>query len=639
MSALSSLANVPQLVLQIFRDLKVKKNGCYEVILNIDGEWQIVLVDDWIPCTKSSSTPIPLFARPSGKELWVILLEKAYAKINGGYLNIVGGIPSDVMATTTNFPSEYVDHEEVKKDEFWTRILKSSENSYLMNSASNHDGLRLLLAGLVSGHAYSLIKAKEGIVNGELIRLVKMRNPWGKTEWKGKWSDKSKLWTDEAKKVFQEEIVVENDGIFWMGYDEYMQMFYSTQFCMVISPSFTKTVTIAKEKAQVPHLIEICLHDKIEIAINGIKPHWRFNRKLPKEAYLQLNMILIKKNTKITEDNLETYFTFVAGNQNISPFIKMVLEPGTYLLYTQADYEGAIKLEGFDDVYPYRVQIGASEFIDVNYKGEDIEYNIARLALINYIKTTKKEELTKKPIVYLHGSEIATMSYGYYFVYNNSKEDYNFTLKNSCENMDPLFPNHNEKPICLAPGNSFISFGPKRKFDETAVCYFTLNAVKEKGSDKFCLFNSSFVQDMHSNIKLTENLKEFTSGFIFKKIDIDFNKFFTVLDVVEEAIGFYTSKYPDLMKLLIPLEKQKDGVKVKFTDKYIFDDGSWSFGETKVENPKIRHGRTIYQWAKQDVKYVGYAKEGNLHGEATIYYGETKSKRVLFENGKFKSLL
>jgi len=36
--------------------------------------------------------------------------------------------------------------------------------------------------GIVSSHAYSILKVFE-MKNG--VRIVKMRNPWGETEWKG----------------------------------------------------------------------------------------------------------------------------------------------------------------------------------------------------------------------------------------------------------------------------------------------------------------------------------------------------------------------------------------------------------------------------------------------------------------------
>ena len=42
--------------------------------------------------------------------------------------------------------------------------------------------------GLISGHAYSLLKIIK--INGQT--LLKLRNPWGKTIWKGNWSFDSK---------------------------------------------------------------------------------------------------------------------------------------------------------------------------------------------------------------------------------------------------------------------------------------------------------------------------------------------------------------------------------------------------------------------------------------------------------------
>lgn len=51
--------------------------------------------------------------------------------------------------------------------------------------------------GLVKGHAYSVtavrnIKLGQGLLSffkREHIEMVRCRNPWGGTEWKGAWSD------------------------------------------------------------------------------------------------------------------------------------------------------------------------------------------------------------------------------------------------------------------------------------------------------------------------------------------------------------------------------------------------------------------------------------------------------------------
>jgi hypothetical protein len=38
-----------------------------------------------------------------------------------------------------------------------------------------------------------------GRYEGSGVRLVQLRNPWGKFEWRGDWSDKSTKWTDALK--------------------------------------------------------------------------------------------------------------------------------------------------------------------------------------------------------------------------------------------------------------------------------------------------------------------------------------------------------------------------------------------------------------------------------------------------------
>jgi hypothetical protein len=45
-----------------------------------------------------------------------------------------------------------------------------------------------------------LIQTFEVQNKGEIERLLKIRNPWGMYEWRGKWSDKSEMWTPELLK-------------------------------------------------------------------------------------------------------------------------------------------------------------------------------------------------------------------------------------------------------------------------------------------------------------------------------------------------------------------------------------------------------------------------------------------------------
>ena len=55
-----------------------------------------------------------------------------------------------------------------------------------------------LSCGLVKGHAYSVTSVRKiklagknllAVFNREKMNMIRLRNPWGGTEWRGAWSD------------------------------------------------------------------------------------------------------------------------------------------------------------------------------------------------------------------------------------------------------------------------------------------------------------------------------------------------------------------------------------------------------------------------------------------------------------------
>lgn len=74
--------------------------------------------------------------------------------------------------------------------------------------------------GLVLKHAYSLIDCDEewNTPYGH-VRLCRIRNPWGKFEWKGEWNDKDPKWTPYLKKKFN--YFEKDDGMFFMSFDDF----------------------------------------------------------------------------------------------------------------------------------------------------------------------------------------------------------------------------------------------------------------------------------------------------------------------------------------------------------------------------------------------------------------------------------
>lgn len=82
-------------------------------------------------------------------------------------------------------------------------------------------------SNIVLGHAYTFLNATVINCNGRQERIVQLRNPWGKTEFKGKFDDNDPIWQnlshDELRRVgFTGK---KDDGAFFMTYDAFLSEF------------------------------------------------------------------------------------------------------------------------------------------------------------------------------------------------------------------------------------------------------------------------------------------------------------------------------------------------------------------------------------------------------------------------------
>lgn len=235
MCALSSLSERPDLVKRLFLTKQVNPEGIYKVRFCKGGIWVTVTIDDFFPCFPQST---PIFSRSQGNELWVLLLEKAYAKLHGSYGLLRGGWACEGMIDLTGCPTESIDfNKEVGEDmlnqnTLWPLLMKEdNEGSLISGSTPGEDrwtetGGPAKTGGLVPGHAYTIIQVREAYG----IRLLNIRNPWGWFEWEGDWGDRSPLWTPKMQQAF-EPVLDEKDGTFWMNYEDFVQNFSAVNIC------------------------------------------------------------------------------------------------------------------------------------------------------------------------------------------------------------------------------------------------------------------------------------------------------------------------------------------------------------------------------------------------------------------------
>ena len=81
-AAVCGLAEYPSNIKRLFENEEVNEWGVYSLWFFVNGEWKNVIIDDYIPVNENEKM---VFMTSKTNQLWVPLLEKAYAKAYGGY--------------------------------------------------------------------------------------------------------------------------------------------------------------------------------------------------------------------------------------------------------------------------------------------------------------------------------------------------------------------------------------------------------------------------------------------------------------------------------------------------------------------------------------------------------------------------
>lgn len=227
--SVSAISEYPQRIERLFSATTSNANSpAYSISLFDAGQWKVVTIDDYLPTIMNPSRVERLIGATSLQdELWVSLIEKAYAKVYGGYYHIgTGGDPRFCLTDLTGAPSEMIRTENylVNPTSFWDILEAADKSKFIMSCGSKFDedlksiykdafttwkdnteyaeGKSFMneFLGIVPGHMYTLLNCV--IKQGK--KYVEMRNPWGSSEWKGDGGDystfKKKLVSDQKKK-------------------------------------------------------------------------------------------------------------------------------------------------------------------------------------------------------------------------------------------------------------------------------------------------------------------------------------------------------------------------------------------------------------------------------------------------------
>ena len=116
-----------------------------------------------------------------GSELWVSVLEKAYAQWKGGYEAIGnGGYPSEVITALTGKTTSWSSPKYSDANTVWNNIKKGADAHKPMTAPTHgkDSGVDYSGTGVYAWHVYTVLGASEEA--GQ--KYVQLRNPWGSTE-------------------------------------------------------------------------------------------------------------------------------------------------------------------------------------------------------------------------------------------------------------------------------------------------------------------------------------------------------------------------------------------------------------------------------------------------------------------------
>ena len=209
-SAVSALIDLDaQYIKRLFVTKNYAFDGKYTVRLNKTGMWDDIVVDDYIPCYNSGR---PIFSRGSDESVWMLILEKAFAKLYGSYKNLEGGSPSEAFRDLTGCPVSVFSLRDEKvqdvkfKTELWKMLLNFQKTESLLTAVTETKGTwqrskkqNSTFSGLTGpfnfGEAFCILKLVER--NG--IKLAKISNRSRSLNWNGDYSATSTLWTPDLR--------------------------------------------------------------------------------------------------------------------------------------------------------------------------------------------------------------------------------------------------------------------------------------------------------------------------------------------------------------------------------------------------------------------------------------------------------
>lgn len=153
--------------------------GYYEVNFFYNNKNIVVFVDDFIILNEND---LPLFSCPKEDNKYTLgialIIEKAFAKLNGSYLNIEGhNLPYSAYYHFTGLPSYAFYINSFKDDMLYDEVKEyiNNKNVVVCGTKNIKEGEKFPIKGVSENHAYTVF----GLQKKNNEKIIHLNNPWG----------------------------------------------------------------------------------------------------------------------------------------------------------------------------------------------------------------------------------------------------------------------------------------------------------------------------------------------------------------------------------------------------------------------------------------------------------------------------
>ena len=228
------------------------------------------------------------------------------------------------------------------KEAFWRDQLMQVGKTFLFGCATGFysnwldpsgEGRTTERQGIFEGHAYSIMDAKEIKKDGKLYRLLKVRNPWGRKEWDGRWADGSAEWDAEWLTLLAHKFG--NDGVFWISYEDLLKKYQHFDRTRIFGPEWSvgqcwTSVDVAWAEEYHSTKFQIILREKAKVVIVLSQLDDNYFKGLEGMHKFELQFRLEDANMEDPDDYIVRANENYAMTRSVSTDIE--LEAGTYIV-------------------------------------------------------------------------------------------------------------------------------------------------------------------------------------------------------------------------------------------------------------------------------------------------------------------